>query len=394
MTAIVDDLSPAESGGLSRARRAERVARIEQLVRLRNSLDAEIAAEVREFALEEVEARLEEVVVAPERVEAGIVAQLGLALRVSPTRARVQLRLARDLRAGLDRVRDAFAAGDLDERKVAAIVAAAAHLGPDQRAEVDRRLSERDLSAFGHRRVADLARSIVAAVAPERFAERARAARADRHVSIRPLEDGMVRLSAVLPVEQGVACYAALRRAVVEHWVDPDPVTRTRGQVMADTLVERLTGLDAAAPVAVEIQVLVPVEALLDPQAPLPAEIPGYGPTDLLDRAVVAGWRRLVTQDGIVVGGDSRRRAFTGVLADLVRIRDRGRCGEVGCDAPIRHLDHVARWSDGGPTSLGNGRGVCVFHNLVREQPGWRVESRGGTRTTTTPSGRRYALRL
>ncbi|ODU07482.1 MAG: hypothetical protein ABS81_01690 [Pseudonocardia sp. SCN 72-86] len=391
MPAILDDASPTVLGESSRA---ERIARIEDLVRLRNSLDAEIAAEVREFARDEVEARLEQVAVAPEQVEAGIVAQLALALRVSPTRARRQLRLARDLYAGLDRVREAFTAGDLDERKVAAIVAAASHLGPDDRAEVDRRLSERDLPAYGHRRVADLARSIVAAVAPQRFAERARAAREERHVSIRALDDGMVRLSAVLPVEQGIACYAALRRAVVEHWAGPDPVTRTRGQLMADTLVERLTGVDAASPVSVELQVLVPVESLLDPQAPLPAEIPGYGPTDLLDRAVCTRWRRLVTKDGIVVGGDSRRRAFTGVLADLVRTRDRGRCGEVGCDAPIRHVDHIDRWSDGGPTSLANGRGTCAFHNLVREQPGWRVESRGGTRTTTTPTGRRYSLRL
>ncbi|RTL69644.1 MAG: DUF222 domain-containing protein [Pseudonocardiaceae bacterium] len=386
MTAVLDDAIPAVPGGSSRARQAERIRRIEDLVRLRNSVDAEIAAEVREFARGEVEACVEQVVVAPEQVESGIVAQLGLALRVSPTRARLQLRLARDLHAGLDRVREAFVAGDLDERKVAAIVAAASHLGQDDRAEVDRRLSERDLPAYGHRRVADLARSIVAAVAPERFAE--------RHVSIRALEDGMVRLSAVLPVEQGVACFAALRRVVVEHWVDPDPVTRTRGQLMADTLVERLTGVDAAAPIAVELQVLVPVESLLDPQAPLPAELPGYGPTDLLDRAVWAGWRRLFTEGGNVVGGDSRRRAFAGVLADLVRTRDRGRCAEVGCDAPIQHLDHVDRWSDGGPTSLGNGRGACAFHNLVREQPGWRIESRGGTRTTTTPTGRRYSLRL
>ncbi|MCE3554612.1 13E12 repeat family protein [Pseudonocardia sp. RS11V-5] len=390
MTALRDDPAPAASGVSSRA---ERVARIEELVRLRNSLDAEIATEVREFAREEVEARLDQAVVAPEQVEAGIVAQLGLALRVSPTRARVQLRLARDLHAGLQRVRAAFAAGELDERKVAAIVAAASHLDRGERAEVDRRLSERDLPGLGHRRVADLARSIVAAVAPERFAERARAAARERHVSIRPLEDGMVRLSAVLPVERGVACYAALRKAVTEHWVSPDPVTRTRGQLMADTLVERLTGVDAATPVAVELQVLVAVESLLDPDAPLPAEIPGYGPTDLLDRATCASWRRLVTKDGIVIGGDSRRRGFTGVLADLIRTRDRGRCTEVGCDAPIQHLDHVDRWSEGGPTTLGNGRGACAFHNLVREQPGWRVERRGSTRTTTTPTGRRYSLR-
>jgi hypothetical protein len=134
----------------------------------------------------------------------------------------------------------------------------------------------------------------------------------------------------------------------------------------------------------------VPVEALLDPEAPLPVEIPGFGPSALLDEARCVAWRRLVTRDGIVIGGDSRRRAFTGVVADLIKARDRGRCTEPGCDAPISHIDHRRRWSEGGPTSLGNGRGTCAFHNLLREQPDW--QHRAGT--TVTPSGRRYTLRL
>jgi hypothetical protein len=200
------------------------------------------------------------------------------------------------------------------------------------------------------------------------------------------------------PTEHGVACYAALHNAVTEHWVSTEPVTRTRGQIMADTLVERLTGRDPAEPVQIEVHVLVPVESLLDPHAPLPAEIPGYGPTDLLDRAACTSWRRLVTTDGIVIGGDSRRRAFGGVLADLIRSRDRGHCTEPGCDAPIEHLDHVRRHSRGGRTTLANGRGTCAFHNLVRElvreQPGWAIETHPGTRTTITPTGRRYTLRL
>jgi hypothetical protein len=287
-------------------------------------------------------------------------------------------------------VRESFAAGELDERRVAAIVAAAAHLDADERGRLDQRLAAHDLPSLGLRRIADLARSISAAVAPEKFAERARAARRDRHVSISPAPDGMALLRAVLPVEQGVACYAALRAAVKEVWVAPEPVTRTRGQIMADTLVARLTGREAAEPATVEIQVLVPLQSLLDDGAPLPAEIPGFGPTDLLDRAECVGWRRLVTRDGVVLGGDSRRRAFGGVLADWIRARDRGRCTEPGCDAPIEHLDHRKRWSEGGSTSLDNGRGTCAFHNQLREQPGWHLDDR----TTTTPTGRRYTLRL
>jgi hypothetical protein len=377
------------SGPPSREERAAGFARIEELVAVRNRIEAEIADEVRAAGLREVEARLDEARTDPERVEASLVGQLGLALRVSPTRAREELRLARDLHAGLGRVREAFAAGEVDRRRVAAIVAASAHLDPTERALLDHRLAAHDLAMLGLRRITDLTRSIAAAVAPEKFAERAASARRDRHVTISPAEDGMAVLRALLPVEQGVACYAALRRAVTEHWVDPAPVTRSRGQIMADVLVERVTGVSASEPARVEIQVLVPVESLLDSEAPLPAEIPGFGPTDLLERADCVGWRRLVTRDGIVVGGESRRRAFGGVLADRVRARDRGRCTEPGCDAPIAHIDHRRRWSDGGRTSLGNGRGACAFHNQLREQPGWHLAGA----TTTTPTGRRYTLR-
>jgi hypothetical protein len=390
MSATLLDSAPAAPTVPSTEDRAAGFARIEELVAVRNRVDAEIAEEVRAAAQREVEARLQESLDDPERVEASIVGQVGLALGVSPTRARERVRIARDLHAGLDRVRESFAAGELDERRVAAIVAAAAHLDADERGRLDQRLAAHDLPSLGLRRIADLARSISAAVAPEKFAERARAARRDRHVSISPAPDGMALLRAVLPVEQGVACYAALRAAVKEVWVAPEPVTRTRGQIMADTLVARLTGREAAEPATVEIQVLVPLQSLLDDGAPLPAEIPGFGPTDLLDRAECVGWRRLVTRDGVVLGGDSRRRAFGGVLADWIRARDRGRCTEPGCDAPIEHLDHRKRWSEGGSTSLDNGRGTCVFHNQLREQPGWHLDDR----TTTTPTGRRYTLRL
>ena len=50
----------------------------------------------------------------------------------------------------------------------------------------------------------------------------------------------MAGLSAFLPVEQGVACWAALKARVDALKAAGDP--RTRGQIAADTLVERLTG--------------------------------------------------------------------------------------------------------------------------------------------------------
>jgi hypothetical protein len=55
----------------------------------------------------------------------------------------------------------------------------------------------------------------------------------------------------------------------------------------------------------------------------------------------------VVTRDGIVIGGDSRQRNFTGSLASLIKTRDGHRCREPFCDAPIRHIDHIRRWTEG-----------------------------------------------
>jgi hypothetical protein len=86
----------------------------------------------------------------------------------------------------------------------------------------------------------------------------------------------MAMLSGYLPVEQGVACYAALRKHADGAVASGDG--RTRDQIMADTMVARLTGQTAAADVNVELQIMMPLEALLDPHSDKPATIPGYGP--------------------------------------------------------------------------------------------------------------------
>src|SRR3954471_15900121 len=227
---------------------------------------------------------------------------------------------------------------------------------------------------LGVRRVHNLTTRLAMEVAPEKAQLKARAARAGRHVRVRLAADGMADLVAHVPAEQAAACFGALHRAVNDHYVTADTVTRSRGQILADTLVERLTGQACAGDVAVEVQVVMPVEALLDPGSAVAAQIAGHGPVpavivrELL--ATTAGrktFRRLVTRDGIVIGGDSRRRVFDGALETFIRARDGNRCTEQYCDAPIRHIDHVRRWTDGGRTELVNGRGLCEFHNHARE---------------------------
>ena len=99
----------------------------------------------------------------------------------------------------------------------------------------------------------------------------------------------MCYLTALLPVAQGVAVYTALTRHADTLRTAGDP--RTRGQVMADALVERATGTPGGI-TGVEIQLVMTDRTLFQADSE-PARLPGYG-------TVPAGWARtlLTTANG------------------------------------------------------------------------------------------------
>lgn len=321
-----------------------------ELETLQNSLAALQSATTLAFARAHVVEATKGGAVDPEKLERSIAGQISPACRISPSEARRRVRVARDVRDGLGHLRRLFGAGEMSAAKVSAVVTATEHLDSAERSEVDRRLARHDLTRFGVGRLRDLARRFAAEVAPDKFRARCAAARSGRRVTLRPAADGMTDLIAHLPAEQGGACYAALQKAFHDVSVDPAPMTRGRGQVMADVLVERVTGKATAGAVDVEVQVVVPVEALVDPDSPLPAEIPGHGPVPVELLATVTGrktWRRLMTRTGVVVDGDRRARKFSKFLDILIRARDRYRCSELHCDAPTA----TSTTSTGGSTA-------------------------------------------
>jgi len=182
---------------------------------------------------------------------------------------------------------------------------------------------------------------------------------------------------------------------------------RSKGQLMADLLVERVTGQATADAVPVEVQVVITDRALLSNDT-TPAQIPGYGTVpagwarDLISQTPEAVWlRRLYTHpdDGTLVSMDSTRRLFDGGLRRFLVARD-GTCQTPWCDAPVRHLDHVVDHAAGGPTNAHNGQGTCERCNHTKQQPGWRARPepaptprawRAHTVVTVTPTGHRYA---
>ena len=132
----------------------------------------------------------------------------------------------------------------------------------------------------------------------------------------------------------------------------------------------------------------------------VPAEVVGYGPIHAaLAREIVrdaprAWLRRLYTRPGSgdLVTTDSRRRAFTGELRELLVVRDQV-CRTPWCDAPVRHADHVVPVADGGGTSLENGQGLCEACNYAKEAAGWRAMPLPSDRhqvLVSTPTGHTY----
>jgi Domain of unknown function (DUF222) len=271
---------------------------------------------------------------------------------------------------------------------------------------VDAAVNAAGIEKMGVRAAAQCARKHAYETDPVGYVERGKTERKHRRVSIRSAPDTMSLLTGYLPVEQGVACWAALRKQADTLKAAGD--LRSRDQIMADLLVERLTGQASAEDVNIEVQLMMPLDSLLDPTVERAAQLLGFGPLPgplgrevLLNSKGRKWWRRLFTHPAggsgtVVFGGDPHRRRFDGWLAQLIQLRDQT-CRDPHCDAPIRHTDHVVPFRAGGATTLANGRGVCARGNYVREMPGWKVDlvsnglfGRPHAIQITTPTGHRY----
>ena len=339
-----------------------------------------------------------------ERQGRAVAAQVALARRESPHRGRQHTGLALVLRDEMPATRAAFRAGRITEWRAMLLARETACLSRADRAEVDRRVAgDPDvLEAMGDGQIVARAREVAYELDPVSFVERRRRAEADRRVSLRPAPDVMSQLSALLPVKDGVAVWAVLSRKADQLRAAGDP--RSRGQIMADTLVHRvLNPGEGDLSVPLMINVVVPDSVLLgDDDGFGWAEHYGPVPGDLLREWIAANAEQGVDQfvrrlyaspkTGELVSMDSKSRRFEGGLADYLRLRDQ-KCRTEWCDAPVRHLDHAEPHADGGPTSAANGQGLCEYCNYAKDALGWSARPRPGPRhtiETVTPTGHRY----
>ena len=343
---------------------AELVDRIAVLEKARAALAAAQHTAMVAFGRAQVEEQAELVAAGrldPEKLGHGVAEQIALAAHVSTWQGSRRFTIARTLANDLPNIRGLLAAGRISERLAETIVAQTSHLDAAQRHAVDKQLADTGLEQMGFRQAEARVKKLSYETDRAGYTARGRTARKDRRVTLRPAPDTMTVLSGLLPVEQGVACLAALRQAADGLIATGDTGGRTRDQILADTLVERLTGQTRAGDVNVEVGIVLPLDALTDPDTP--AELVGHGPLpggivrDLLrSTAGARWWRRLFTHPAhaTLVGGDPERRRFDGFLAQLIDLRDGGRCRDPYCDAPIPYRraplnDHIRAFRAGGP---------------------------------------------
>jgi hypothetical protein len=387
--------------GLDDAGRIDRIRELEELVCTATAAQAMLAAELDASVREHHRALGERA----ERQGRGVAAQVALARRESPHRGQRHLGLAKVVAAELPQTWQAWRTGRITEWTATLIARETACLSLEDRRAVDAEVAgdPDELEQRGVQEVVGLCQAAAARLDPASVVERRRRAEADRHVTLRPAPDTMTRLSALLPVKDGVAVLAVLRAAVDAARAAGDP--RGRGQVMADSLVASvLGGATAQGGPGLDLG-LVMTDAALFGTSDEPAHLTGYGPIPAeLAREMVAGacsrgedlWlRRLYTSPttGELVTMDSRARRFLGSLGRFIRLRDQF-CRTPWCGAPVRHGDHVEAVVHEGETSGANGQGLCEACNYAKQAPGWRAspvpDADGHEIETMTPTGHHY----
>ncbi|NLF04652.1 MAG: DUF222 domain-containing protein [Actinomycetales bacterium] len=370
------------------------------------------------------------------------IAQVALARRESPHCGQVFVGMADVLVREMPHTLAALRTGRLNEFRAKLLVRETACLEKDHRTLVDRELcaDPKGLEGVGTKRLVAMAEAAAYRLEPASVVQRAERDAAERNVSLRPAPGAMTYFTALVPLQQGVAMYANLQQTAASARATGDP--RSRGQVMADTLVERVTGQATADGVPVTVNLVmsdatllasghdpavmdgghvVPAQAARElaaramenldalagavagndesppgelPEPPGAVTSPGLTGTSKSPTSsgspssAVGAWVRRLYADagGNLVGMDSRARLFPQGLASLLRVRDQGLCRTPWCDAPIAHLDHVVPAADGGLTSATNGQGLCAACNYVKEAPGWEQKVPDGEALGAEPA--------
>jgi hypothetical protein len=231
--------------------------------------------------------------------------------------------------------------------------------------------------------------------------------RARRGVTKRPVDDGLVRIVALLEADEAAIVFGAIGGRVEEAWRRSRPAEEeTNAEACApdlasrraDALVELAAeGMEAGAdPVMagerVGVHIHVDAALLAGDRADGVCEIDGVGPvTRQLVERMLCDCQVTLAADfphASIDLGRSQRTVNRRQRRALQR-RDRG-CRYPGC-AMFRflHAHHVQPWEHGGPTDMDNLMLLCPRHHRLFHEGDYTIDVHGDAKFTfRTPDGR------
>jgi hypothetical protein len=399
--AVLVELGARGSASLERLSVEETTALLSGIVGIEGALDA-----VRARALVRLESAVKDDCLRREetpRQAANIArSEASRVLKESRSVAGRSMATCRRLVQSMPGMLDALAEGTLHPRSVHAVGSAMAPVPPPVRELVDEMLTAQlpELQHCGTRELSDHVARALHALDPQGAAERHQRAKRERHVTITRADHGMATVRALIPgidaarIRKGLSVAAEAARAGGDR--------RGHQQIMADLFADALVGRgDGIDPTTLDIGIVITDRSLLAPAHADAATIEGFGtvPYDHVreemlravqndedeDTELSATIRKLFidADDGQLVGVESRSRAFPASLKRFLMLAHQT-CRAPYCDAPIRQMDHIVPSSQGGPTSLVNGNGLCAGDNQ-KESSGESVHvvlDEDGTRRT------------
>ncbi|GGU16438.1 HNH endonuclease [Nocardioides albus] len=399
MNETVDQLLTGPPVGAAEGELVDWITRLEEVKCVAEAVQAEAAVRLEDA----VRVRQAEAGVPDRKLGEGVASQIALARRISPAKGASALGLAKVLVAEMPHTYALMKTGLFSQWQASILARETACLSVEDRRVIDYQLCALDpggeppaVVSMGFKQLENAAKKVAITLDQESVVARAASAEKDRRVSVRPAPDTMTWLGALLPVKDGVAVYAALDQAAKTAQAAGDG--RTRGQVMADTLVDRVTGRAGAEGVKprIEVKIVMTADSLAN-DTDRPAMVEGYGPVpatwarDALADAEVFVRRLFTDPAGRLIAMESRSRKAPDGLAEFITTRDSGICRTNGCDAPTRNVDHIERHADGGKTSATNLQGLCERCNQAKEALGWQARpGPDGSIITITPTGHTY----
>jgi len=283
--------------------------------------------------------------------------------------AQEMLETGRALR-DLPQLSAAFAAGELSLDKVRLVCLVATPADDAMWTEVARQATASQLGRIcrGYRQA-----SVVASAdqAGEQFQQRS--------LTTAWQPDGMLRVVALLPPEDGAVVMAALEAAtarLAEETSKAEPVSTSlpvealspearRADALVSICDQRLSADGAASTPALMVHVDV---AVLTGESSAGRCHSGAGPALALQVAQRLGCDATVVavteKDGVSINMGRSRRLVSMPLRRALHVRDRT-CAFPGCNVPARrtHAHHIEHWAHGGKTDLDNLVLLCSYHH-------------------------------